>query len=78
MSTIEAQPEGFNYDEEKVPEYKLPQLLHMSYGAKITSKSQWARDRRNEILELFEQEMYGRRPARPDGVEPVWSTNIPR
>ena len=74
MSTIEAQPEGFNYNEEKVPEYKLPKLLHMSYGAKITSKSQWTRDRRNEILGLFEQEMYGRRPAKPDGVEYITSS----
>lgn len=71
MSNASAQPEGFNYDEENVPEYTLPKLLFMSYGAKVTFNSQWARDRRNEILDLFEQEMYGRRPGKPDSVQYV-------
>jgi hypothetical protein len=69
-----AQPEGFNYDEDEVPEYKLPKLLFMSYGAKITFNSQWVRDRRNEILGFFEQEMYGRRPGKPESVEYVTSS----
>lgn len=61
----------FNYDESLVPEYTLPKLLYMSYGAKVTFNSQWSRDRRNEILGTFEQEMYGRRPGKPEAVEYV-------
>ena len=69
VSELEAQPEGFNYDESEVPEYKLPRLLFMSFGAKVTFNSQWSRDRRSEILGFFEQEMYGRRPGKPESVK---------
>lgn len=52
----DAQPSGFNYDEEKVPEYTLPNLLDG-----IDSPDDWPR-RRAEILTLFQEQMYGRCP----------------
>lgn len=65
MSSANGQRPGFNYDEEKVPEYTLPDPLVMADGATITSAAQWIGKRRNEILALFEDQMYGRRPGRP-------------
>ena len=57
---------GMNYDESKVPEYTLPDLLKMLDGTTV-SKEMWAGKRRPEILELFKKEMYGRAPIeRPD------------
>ncbi len=69
LSVASGLPEGFNYDEAKVPAFTLPKLLYMLDGEEVTSKSQWTRDRRNEILRLFEEHMYGRRPGEPAKVE---------
>ena len=52
-------------DESKVPAYRLPDALRMSDGRRIASAGQWP-DRRDEILELFRREMFGRTPGRPD------------
>jgi hypothetical protein len=56
----------FNYDESKVPKYELPDLLTLSNGMKVTDAETWLRHRRPEILSLFEEEVYGRAPSRPD------------
>jgi hypothetical protein len=47
-----------NYDEAKVPPYTLPPIG-------ITSAKQWKETRRAEIVRLFEQQMFGRSPAKP-------------
>lgn len=62
---LNAQRPGFNYDENKVPEYSLPDPLVLEDGSRITSPGLWIGKRRGEILDLFEDQMYGRRPARP-------------
>ncbi len=62
---VEAQPEGFNYDEAKVPRYDLPDPLVTLDGKRITSPEQWQQVRRPEILRLFEEHVYGRSPGRP-------------
>lgn len=50
------------YDEATANPYpKLPDPLVMNSGAKVATPSQW-RARRAEILELFDREVYGRRP----------------
>lgn len=60
---------GLNFDESKVPPYKLPELLKMLDGAKVSNAKIWTDKRRPEILELFKKEMYGRAPLeRPDGM----------
>src|SRR4051795_6023404 len=41
---------------------KLPDPLTFANGTKVTTPAQWTR-RRAEIKELFDREVYGRRPA---------------
>ncbi len=53
-----------NYDESKVPHYTLPDPLVMSDGQKVASAAQW-RERRDEIVRLFENYEYGKMPGRP-------------
>ena len=57
-----------NYDEAKVPVYTLPDPLTMQDGTPLTSPAQWYGQRRPELLHLFETEMYGRAPGRPEGL----------
>jgi len=55
----------FNYYEEKVPAYILPDILANASGKKITSPKEWKKERRQEVLELFRENIYGRVPATP-------------
>jgi len=52
-----------NYDEVKVPEYKLPEMLISSNGKKIQTSEDWINIRRPEIIKLFEEYVYGRVPG---------------
>lgn len=54
---------GFNYYEDKVPSYTLPDLLISAKGEKITSMELWNNVRRPELLELFRENIFGRVPA---------------
>jgi hypothetical protein len=56
---------GFNYYEEKVPAYVLPEVLTTLDGRKVTNSGLWKRVRRQEILELFRENVYGRVPETP-------------
>src|SRR5262245_29023335 len=50
------------YDEKTANPYpNLPDPLTFNNGSKVTNASQW-RKRRAEIVELFDLEVYGRRP----------------
>ncbi len=51
-----------NYDESKIPEYQLPEVLTSENGKKIKTETQWQQQRRPELLELFTQQVYGRAP----------------
>lgn len=53
-----------NYDENLIPKYELPDALTMSNGTKVKNKQQWL-ERRKELLDLFEKEMYGKAPGKP-------------
>ena len=59
-----AQPSGFNYDEDKVPKYSLPDPLVMSNGQKVDSAQMWQTKRRPELLALFQEHVYGAMPPR--------------
>ena len=48
------------YDEEKVPEFNLPDPLIMLNGDKVNDVNTWMEKRRPEILRLFEKHVYGR------------------
>lgn len=58
----EAQEFTPNYDESKIPDYILPELLKAKRGMKITSSEQWQQERRQEIIARFEAYMYGKVP----------------
>ena len=57
-----------NYDEDKVPQYELPDPLICADGTPVTDAQTWTEKRRPEILQLFEQQMYGKSPGRPDNM----------
>jgi len=57
-----AAPPGFNYDETKVPEYTLPELLIADDGSAITTAQQWTDVRRPEVLKLFQDHVFGTLP----------------
>jgi hypothetical protein len=61
----EAQPPDANYDEAKVPHYKLPDPLVMENGERVKDAETWRSKRRPEILRLFETQMFGKSPGRP-------------
>jgi hypothetical protein len=51
-----------NRFEEKVNQYKLPDPLLLKNGKKITTAAEWWNTRRPEIIEDFNEEIYGRLP----------------
>ena len=62
-----------NEVEEAVPAYTLPETLTLRNGQRVASARQWP-ERRAELLNLFEEHVYGRIPAglpRPPGQRNV-------
>ena len=59
-----------NYTESKVPEYQLPDPLKMFDGKLVTTAHEW-KDRRDEILSFYEEQIYGRVPGNAPNV--TWS-----
>ncbi len=57
-----------NYDEAKVGTYTLPPLLVDSHGKTVKNKNQWETSRRAELLQLFEDHVYGTMPKVFDSV----------
>jgi hypothetical protein len=57
---------AFNYYEDKVPAYTLPDMFISNKGIKINSAELWNSVRRKEILELFRKNVYGRIPETPN------------
>src|ERR1700687_2200355 len=56
-------PNAANYDESKANPYpNLPDPLVLNNGKKVTSSKMWWNQRRPEIAELFDREIYGRVP----------------
>ena len=54
-----------NYTESMVGAYQLPDPLLMSSGAPVRDAQMWERQRRPELIRLFEENQYGRGPGRP-------------
>src|SRR5690349_22535418 len=58
----EQAPNHANYDSALANPYpKLPDVLTLKSGQKVTTRAQWAK-RRAEIVDDFEREIYGRIP----------------
>lgn len=55
-------PDAANGDESKVNSYTLPDPLVTRDGKKVTTATEWWEKRRPEIVEDFENEIYGRLP----------------
>jgi hypothetical protein len=77
-------PGNANYDETKANPYpKLPDILTMSDGTKVTTPAQWKK-RRDEIKAMFDENVYGKYPAhipavtwKVDSVEQMTVQGIP-
>jgi hypothetical protein len=58
-------PNAANYDESKANPYPdLPDPLRLKNGKKVTTAKQWWTQRRPEIVEDFDREIYGRVPKK--------------
>jgi len=57
-------PNAANVDESKVPSYSLPDPLVLKNGKTVTTPEMWWKQRRPEIVEDFDREIYGRVPAK--------------
>src|SRR5687768_12950025 len=71
-------PNAANYDESKAnPFPDLPNPLVLKNGKKVTTAKMWWNQRRPEIVEDFDREIYGRQPANTPKVnwEVVSTTN---
>lgn len=64
LSPASAQPAGYNYDESKVPEFTLPKLLTTQDGKPVTTAETWMQQRRPELLQLFQDHVFGTLPDR--------------
>jgi hypothetical protein len=77
-------PGNANYDEAKANPYpKLPDVLTMNDGTKVTTPAQWKK-RRAEIKAMFDENVYGKYPAhipavtwKVDSVEQMTVQGIP-
>ena len=54
--------EEANYDEEAIPPYTLPEALVCNDGTPVSDKETWEGIRRQELLDIFSEEIYGRLP----------------
>ncbi len=71
----ESAPNHANYDESLANTCpKLPEILITNSGKKVTSPDMWWNQRRPEILEDFEREVYGRLPKTIPKVS--WTVKI--
>ena len=61
---------GFNYDEARVPAYTLPDVFRMADGRTVRTRKDWEQVRRPELLQLFEEQMFGKAPGRLSSSNP--------
>ena len=53
----------FNYTEELVPHFSLPDPLVQANGEAVVAPDQWNKLRRPELLDIFRSQVYGHRPT---------------
>lgn len=51
-------------DENQVPSYTLPDPLKTESGKVVSTKREWEKKRRPEVLRLFEEHVYGKTPSK--------------
>jgi hypothetical protein len=57
-----------NYDESKVGTHTLPDPLVRADGTPVKDAQMWREKRRPEILQLFEEHVYGKAPGKPQSM----------
>jgi hypothetical protein len=63
-------PNAVNYEESKANPYpNLPDPLTLNDGQRVTTPAMWWKQRRPEIVEMFDREIYGRVPGNVPKVE---------
>jgi hypothetical protein len=67
-----------NYDEAKVPVYALPDPLTTEAGKKVNNKNVWEKNRRPELLKLFEDNVYGQVPKDYDSIRYTLNNENPK
>lgn len=67
MANAQSESE-YNYDESKVPEFQVPDPLTTFDGEKISNSSEWFDKHRPELHRFFEEQVYGKVPAKLDGL----------
>jgi len=72
-----AKAQAQNYDESKVPAYTLPDVLTMADGKMIKNKASWEKKRRPEVLNLFENNVYGQMPKTYDKLTFKVTNDVP-
>jgi (4-O-methyl)-D-glucuronate---lignin esterase len=71
----ESDPNHANYDESVAnPCPELPDVLTLKNGKKVTDADTWWKQRRPEIIEEFEREVYGRLPKKIPKV--TWTVKV--
>ncbi|MGH7237423.1 MAG: acetylxylan esterase, partial [Candidatus Saccharimonadales bacterium] len=71
----EKAPNHANYNEALANPYpNLPDVLTLNNGKKVTTPEQWWKQRRPELIEDFEREVYGRVPKNAPKV--TWHTKV--
>ena len=63
-------PRAANFDESKVKPYELPDPLLSKSGQRVKTSDAWWKQRRPELVELFDREIYGRVPRETPKV--IW------
>ena len=75
FSGSETAPNHANYDESLAnPCPQLPDALTLRNGKKVTDADTWWKQRRPEIVEEFEREVYGRLPKKIPKV--IWTVKV--
>lgn len=59
--------ETFNYDEAKAGKYTLPSLMTSNNATIVSNEKEW-KQRRVEILQLFQENVYGKFPRKPQHI----------
>lgn len=67
--SVNAQDSSINYDEAKIPSYILPDPLQLRSGKRITTTSAWLQHQRPAMLQLFADNVYGKMPGKPTGLQ---------
>ncbi|CDE85706.1 probable acetyl xylan esterase [Coraliomargarita sp. CAG:312] len=67
---LSAQKFKANYDESKIPDYQLPDILQKADGkGQISSSLEWLNFSRPRILSILENEFYGHKLPRPEKMK---------